>query len=29
MQNYGIQQAGNNSTTQGITSIAMAAAMAY
>jgi hypothetical protein len=29
MQNYGIQQAGNNATTQGITSIAMAAAMAY
>ena len=29
MQNYGIQQANNNSTTQGITSIAMAAAMAY
>jgi hypothetical protein len=29
MQNYGIQQAGNNATTQGITSVAMAAAMAY
>lgn len=29
MQNYGIQQAGNNATTQGITSIAMAAAVAY
>ena len=29
MQNYGIQQANNNSTTQGITSIAMAAAVAY
>jgi hypothetical protein len=29
MQQYGIQQAGNNATTQGITSIAMAAAMAY
>jgi hypothetical protein len=28
MQNYGIQQAGNNATTQGITSLATAAAMA-
>ena len=29
MQNYGIQQSGQNATTQGITSIAMAAAMAF
>jgi hypothetical protein len=29
MQNYGIQQAGNNATTQGVTSLASAAAMAY
>jgi hypothetical protein len=29
MQNYGIQQAGNNSTMQGITGLASSAAMAY
>ena len=29
MQNYGIQQAGNNATTQGIASLAMAAAMYF
>jgi hypothetical protein len=29
MQNYGVQQAGNNATTQGITSIASMAAMAF
>ena len=29
MQQYGIQQAGNNATTQGVTSLASAAAMAY